>query len=240
MDLLTLAQALASLRSDVLVLSDVDGVVWFAGPRVEQTLGCPIEHAIRRRLWEVLVAVGPAGEVVTDVQDAFIRAMRHGDEADASHWSPQWVTLRGRDGHAMPGWLTVLPLGRKAENALAVFRVVESGEKGSALWRSVLDTIDEPVIALDRRLRIWEMNTAARALLEDPQADPHGMPCWKALHGDADFPPECPVPDAFRTRKTTYRTVVELGPGRTFEVTCWPLLDGDGRPALALERLRPI
>lgn len=237
MDLLTVAQALAHLVSDVLLICEPDGTVWLVSPRLERTLGCPMERAIRQPLWEVLVSIGPARERTRDVEDTFRRVAQQRGDGDTVHWSPQWVSLQGPGGRVESGWLTVLPLGRRAEHLLVVFSTTET-HRGSALWRSLLDTVDEPLVVLDRRLRIWELNDAARRMLADGRCDPRGMPCYQAFHAVPEVPDDCPLPEAFRMRKPVTRTIAEPGTGATLEVTCWPLLDDHSRPALVVERLR--
>lgn len=239
MDLLTMAQALAHISSDLLLLANRDGTVWFTGPRIETMLGRPMECTLRRPLWDILPSVGPSGESSRDVEDAFRRTAAHAAQQDGVRWSPQWVVLRRADNGTVPGWLTVLWLGRSGENALVVFRAVEANDTRNATWRSVIDTIDEPLVILDRRMRVWELNAAARALLHEPGRDARGLPCWQAFHAAEDVSEDCPLPEAFGRRKTACATI-DAPDGRTFEVTCWPLLDSEGRPTLVLERLRPI
>lgn len=235
MDLIELAQAVVNQVSEVVLLTDRDGIVWFAGPRVTQKLAFAVDEATGRPLWNVMRPDGPA---TSEIEDLFRRAMR--GEVPGGRGLPHWIVLRANDGRPVPGWLTLIPIGRPpAEDAMVVFRPVESAADEHHLWRAIIDAIDDPVIALDRQMRVRELNTAAKALAGNVSGELKGQPCMTVFnHGD-HAPANCPLTESFRGRRTVCRVITDRA-GRQFEATCWPILDSEGRALLVLERLRAV
>lgn len=235
MDLIELAQALVNQVSEVVLLTDRNGLVWFAGPRLTQKLAFAVDEATGRPLWDVL---RPDGVAPSEVENLFREAMR-GDALAGAHWSPHWVVLRANDDRPVPGWLTLIPLGRPPEDVMVVFRPVEASADEQHLWRAIIDAIDDPVIALDRQMRVRELNMAAKALAGDMAGEIVGRPCM-TVFGHGDYAPDnCPLTESFRGRRTVCRVITDRA-GRQFEATCWPILDSEGRALLVLERLRAI
>lgn len=235
MELIDLARSLVHLVSDVLMISDESGEIWFAGPSVEQKLGWRIDEVIGHRVWEVLVAEWASPGESCDVKALFDRAVRTSEE-EAPH---DWIVLRGRDGCRVAGWLTVIPLGRPLSNALVVFRLLERDGEESRMWRKLFDLVGDPLVVLDWRFRIRELNAAARRLAASPEADVRGLPCWRVFHGVDGVPHTCPLPGTLRTGKTMCATVEDAAGGK-WEVVCQPILDSDDRATFVLERIRAV
>ena len=94
----------------------------------------------------------------------------------------------------------------------------------------IFHAISNPVLILDSFQRIQESNDAVLFDIKKSHSDIRALPCYTVFHGpDATGPPDnCPFIRAMKTKKTeTAEMKVELL-GRTYQISCTPVLNDEG------------
>ncbi len=95
-------------------------------------------------------------------------------------------------------------------------------------WRYTFDAIIDPVLILDSEMRIVKGNQAAIQLLATDGATIEGKYCHQLFAGSSTPCPFCPVQTVRLESKPHAQEITHRYLGRTFAVSCSPLLD-DGQ-----------
>ncbi len=106
-------------------------------------------------------------------------------------------------------------------------------------WQDVFDAVGDPILVLDRQLRVVKANLAARQLVGRERIV--GEYCWD-IYGCGDAPLEhCPV---FRTLETGRSSRLETDSYQLaegwFDVRTYPLPNGGDRVNLAVHIVHDI
>lgn len=94
----------------------------------------------------------------------------------------------------------------------------------------VFNAITSPVIILDSEQYIRDSNHAAIFDVHKAHADLSNLPCYKVFHGpDVTGPPDnCPFVRAMKTKKTETAEMEIETLGRTYQISCTPILNDAG------------
>jgi PAS domain S-box-containing protein len=99
----------------------------------------------------------------------------------------------------------------------------------SKMWRDTFNAMSEALCILDTDFRIVQCNRAMTELLNRPEAEIIGKPCWATIHGSDRPIEDCPC---LRVKKHRRRQTLQLEIGeRHFEVAVDPRFDERGRIA---------
>ncbi len=107
----------------------------------------------------------------------------------------------------------------------------------------ILETMDEGVAVVDRRLRIISCNSAYLKALDVPRDSVIGEPCYRVSHRSVSpcNEPICPVRKAFKTQqvvKVLHVNYDNEGRERYCDVVALPIKDADGKINSVLEIIR--
>ena len=114
-------------------------------------------------------------------------------------------------------------------------------------YQGIINSVQEPIVVIDRQMRIVDANEAARRAFGKNAADITGCPCHKVLH-ESDVPCHesvlrCPVREVFTTGKFA-RDIHrhQRADGRMVweEILASPLGDENGEITLVVEELRDL
>jgi len=127
----------------------------------------------------------------------------------------------------------------------AIHREVNARER---LWRSIMDSLQDPLIVFDAQRTVRLINPAGAFLTERPVEEIHGQACqdvffhWHALSGGCS-PEVCPVQRALETGKPSAATIpltLRDGSTRHFHVVYTPLKSDGGPPAGVIASFRDV
>ncbi|WP_448384115.1 PAS domain S-box protein [Desulfosoma sp.] len=127
----------------------------------------------------------------------------------------------------------------------AMHRQVAARER---LWRSVVDSLQDPLIVLDAQRTVRLINPAGAALTDRAVEEIQGKPCqevffhWHAFSGGCS-PKICPVQRAMETGKTSVLTMpltLRDGSTRHFHVVFTPMRSNGGPPVGVIGSFREV
>lgn len=97
-------------------------------------------------------------------------------------------------------------------------------------YSAVFNVVTSPVLILDSEQHIRDLNHAALLDVHKAHVDLSNLPCYKVFHGpDATEPPEnCPFVRAMKTKKTETAEMEIETLGRTYQISCTPVLNDAG------------
>ncbi|HIJ91546.1 MAG: PAS domain S-box protein [Desulfobulbaceae bacterium] len=95
-------------------------------------------------------------------------------------------------------------------------------------WKQTFNAVSDPIMILDRELRMIKVNTAMAKALDLTPSECVGSICYQLLHG-SDMPPEnCPHPKMLQDGTPHTEEIYEPNLGGNFLVSVAPLYDGEG------------
>jgi PAS domain S-box-containing protein len=119
--------------------------------------------------------------------------------------------------------------------------------KKESYYRDILNSVQAPLVVVDREMRIVDTNDAARKAFGRDGAEIKGCPCHKVMHG-LDRPchessVRCPVRQVFATgnvAREMHRHQRGDGSAVWEEILASPLRNGNGEITLVVEELRDL
>jgi PAS domain S-box-containing protein len=99
----------------------------------------------------------------------------------------------------------------------------------SDLLGRAFDSLGHPTLLLDREGTIVAANEAAQLVYGQNRFALRGAKCRELLCGQGEMPEGCPVREIFEAPNEGPRTRELTALGRSFHVTCAPVLDGAGK-----------
>jgi transcriptional regulator with PAS, ATPase and Fis domain len=126
-------------------------------------------------------------------------------------------------------------------------RLVRSLERSHEFLQSVLESIEEPIVVMDRARELRWMNRAAQDILFDGASYLKYLKCYKCFHrmDKPCDPASVPCP-AFKVLKSgkpssaVHEHFMPDGEKRFFEITASPLADGEGIIIGFVESMRDV
>jgi len=113
-------------------------------------------------------------------------------------------------------------------------------QRASEEWRTTFDTIPDLVSIHDKNFKIIRLNKAfARTCKMKPQAVV-GSTCYELIHGTKEPWADCPLRKALATRKPSWCEFFNPHLGIYMEVTCSPILNGNGDATASVHIVRDV
>ncbi|MEW6386191.1 MAG: PAS domain S-box protein [Thermodesulfobacteriota bacterium] len=99
----------------------------------------------------------------------------------------------------------------------------------SRAWQDIFQAIGHATLILDPEHRILAVNRAALKAIGKPEAEILGQPCYEFFHGSDRAPEGCPLEKLLASGSFETVEMEMEALGRTFLVSCTPVLDAKGR-----------
>ncbi len=223
---------------------DEDGCILFVNNAFEKLFGYTAEEAVGADVNELLV------------QPEDIAQGRQNDaDARRGHTVVQEVSRRRKDGTMVPVKVSGAAAGEEADGAMLVLydNLTESLRARNQLaereryYRTVLHSLQEDIMVVDRDYRIVDINNNALHTLGYGREEVIGRPCYEVSRG-LTVPcdrrgEECALPELWRTEMPQQsHSVHRKADGTSFHanVVLSPLRDAEGKLTMAVESVRDV
>lgn len=124
---------------------------------------------------------------------------------------------------------------------------VEESERARLFLDSVMESIGDGLVVIDRNYNILHANSAAAATIRLEKAEIIGKKCYETLHGNTslcqDAEVVCPMHEVFgkgRTSQVLHKHVDSSGTEQYIDITASPIKDVDGRIIAMVETYRNL
>ena len=108
-----------------------------------------------------------------------------------------------------------------------------------ALLQSLLNSIPDLLVVIDRDYRIVYSNNQGRCFIQPPEES--ACPTCYQSFGSQDAPcPDCPAQKVFTTGRTVEQEKINPDDGRTSEVRAFPIFSAAGQVTMVIEHVRDI
>ncbi len=243
-------QAMATLRerernyrileentTDVIWTMDMDLSFTYISPSVEQMRGYTPEEAAAQSLEEAMTPASAA-----HVRRVFAEelALEKRGDGDPSRSRTLEAEMRRKDGTTV--WVEVTMNFLRDDRGqptgiLGVTRDIterrraqERLREAKEMWKEIFQASGHPIFVLDPSYRITKANLAAYEALGGATKPIIGRPCYELMHGTPAPPPDCPMRQILEGRCRGRAEAEQEALGRTWLVSCSPVLDREGRP----------
>ena len=153
-------------------------------------------------------------------------------QGESRFWQIILNPIRGRH-NAFLGCVAILTdvtEQRQAEEELRTSR---------ALLQSLLDSIPDLLMVIDRDYRIVYSNNQGQDFLQSPAGILCPI-CYQSLHQQQAPCPECPIQTVFATGRTVEQERINPENGSISEVRIFPIFSANGRVIMVIEHVRDI
>lgn len=124
---------------------------------------------------------------------------------------------------------------------------VEESERARLFLDSVMESIGDGLVVIDRNYNILNANSAAAATIRLEKAEIIGKKCYETIHGNTsrcqDAEVVCPMHEVFgrgRTSQVLHKHVDSSGTEQYIDITASPIKDVDGRIIAMVETYRNL
>lgn len=124
---------------------------------------------------------------------------------------------------------------------------VEESERARLFLDSVMESIGDGLVVIDRNYMILHANSAAAATIGLEKAEIIGKKCYETIHGNTspcqDAEVVCPMHEVFgkgRTSQVLHKHIDSSGTEQYIDITASPIKDADGRIIAMVETYRNL
>ena len=233
-------QALLDTAPVVICQSDFTTKITYVNKKFEEVTGYKREEVVGKH-WTTLGMLSK--------ENARLLKDRMVEKLKGSPPTPMEVQVKRRDGQLI--WVTGIgeiirerskPVGfHVVAQEITDYKLVQQKiQRAAEEWRTTFDTIPDLVSIHDADFRVLRSNKAfARTCKMKPQAVV-GSICYELIHGTKKPYAHCPLRQALTTRKPSWCEFFNPHLGIYMEVTCSPILNGNGDAVASVHIVRDM
>ena len=233
-------QALLDTAPMVICQSDFTTKITYVNKKFEEVTGYKREEVVGKP-W---ITLGMLSR-----ENARLLRNRMVEKLKGSPPTPTEVPVKRKDGQLI--WVTGIgeiiwerskPVGfHVVVQEITDYKLAQQKvERAAKEWRTTFDTIPELVSIHDKDFRVVRSNKAFASTCKlKPQAVV-GSICYELIHGAKEPCADCPLRQSLTTRKLSRSEFFNPHLGIYMEVTCSPILNGNGDAAASVHIVRDV